>query len=103
MESVADAMMLVETPPLKNYAVTLWEERVKTKLCLQAKEEIFITDWWLSPELCLKVLNPKHRKPQKIKFDRKHFLLNFRRVLKDNYTIHFAVNLISSKTIQCQR
>ena len=73
MESVADAIMLVthclfyqifDNKFVKN------RKRVKTKKnCVfpQAKEEIFITDWWLSPELCLKVNSEAN--PQKINIE----------------------------------
>ena len=37
----------------------------------QAKEEIFITDWWLSPELRLKV-NPNHYKEHSVLFEPFH-------------------------------
>jgi hypothetical protein len=30
------------------------DEDSKANYCVQAKEEIFITDWWLSPDLLLK-------------------------------------------------
>ena len=49
MESVANAIMKVMDTSQS------FEKRRKSNP--QAKEEIFITDWWLSPELRLKVIS----------------------------------------------
>ena len=98
MESVADAMMLVTQNSLFTISadssfdqVTLCEERVKTNLCgCQAKEEIFITDWWLSPELCLKVLT-LNKIPKRSTLMESIFLciVELRRGLNQNYTKSF--------------
>ena len=55
MESVANAIMKVMDTSQS------FEKRRKSNP--QAKEEIFITDWWLSPELRLKVIPNNHIKP----------------------------------------
>ena len=74
MESVANAIMKVANTSkvlflvLKNLSKSylycfsfenIFSEKSRRKSNAQAKEEIFITDWWLSPELRLKV-NPNN-------------------------------------------
>ena len=56
---------------------------------VQAKEEIFITDWWLSPELCLKVNSEEN--PQKINIDGTNiFSVNI-----ENHATTFFANFVA--------